>query len=156
MSVARASIVMIAALVASRVLGWLRLSVIGATYGATPQLDAFWAAFKIPDALFNLLVAGALSSAFIPVFAGYLAKEREKEAWHVASSVVNVLILALVVISAVTWLFAPWLVPTFAPGFARDPVQLDLTIQLTRIMLLSPIFMGLSALVTGVLQSYRH
>jgi len=156
MSVARASIVMIAALVASRVLGWLRLSVIGATYGATPQLDAFWAAFKIPDALFNLLVAGALSSAFIPVFAGYLAKEREKEAWHVASSVVNVLILALVVISAVTWLFAPWLVPTFAPGFARDPVQLDLTIQLTRIMLLSPIFMGLSALVTGVLQSYRQ
>src|SRR5256712_8666349 len=157
MSVARASIVMIAALVASRVLGWLRLSVIGATYGATPQLDAFWAAFKIPDALFNLLVAGALSSAFIPVFAGYLAKEREKEAWHVASSVVNVRILALVVISAVTWLFAPWLVPTFvAPGFARDPVQLDLTIQLTRIMLLSPIFMGLSALVTGVLQSYRQ
>jgi putative peptidoglycan lipid II flippase len=157
MSVARASIVMIAALVASRVLGWLRLSVIGATYGATPQLDAFWAAFKIPDALFNLLVAGALSSAFIPVFAGYLAKEREKEAWHVASSVVNVLILALIGISAVTWLLAPWLVPTLvAPGFARDPAQLELTIELTRVMLLSPIFMGLSALVTGVLQSYRQ
>jgi putative peptidoglycan lipid II flippase len=157
MSVARASIVMIAALVASRVLGWLRLSVIGATYGATPQLDAFWAAFKIPDALFNLLVAGALSSAFIPVFAGYLAKEREKEAWHVASSVVNVMILALIVISGGAWLLAPWLVPTLvAPGFARDPAQLELTIELTRIMLLSPIFMGLSALVTGVLQSYRQ
>jgi putative peptidoglycan lipid II flippase len=157
MSVARASIVMIAALVASRVLGWLRLSVIGATYGATPQLDAFWAAFKIPDALFNLLVAGALSSAFIPVFAGYLAKEREKEAWHVASTVMNVLILALIVISAGAWLLAPWLVPTVvAPGFARDPAQLDLAIELTRIMLLSPIFMGLSALVTGVLQSYRQ
>ena len=157
MSVARASIVMIAALVASRVLGWLRLSVIGATYGATPQLDAFWAAFKIPDALFNLLVAGALSSAFIPVFAGYLAKEREKEAWHVASTVMNVLILALIAISAGAWLLAPWLVPTVvAPGFARDPAQLDLAIELTRIMLLSPIFMGLSALVTGVLQSYRQ
>ncbi len=157
MSVARASIVMIAALIASRILGWLRLSVIGATFGATPQLDAFWAAFKLPNALFELLVAGALASAFIPVFAGYLAKEREKEAWHVASSVMNVLILSLLGLSAVMWIAAPWLVPTVvAPGFEKDPAQLDLTIQLTRIMLLSPIFMGLSALVTGVLQSYRQ
>src|SRR5205823_6071000 len=149
--------VMIGALIASRILGWLRLSVIGATFGATPQLDAFWAAFKIPNALFELLVAGALASAFIPVFAGYLAKEREKEAWHVASSVMNVLILSLVGLSAVMWLAAPWLVPTFvAPGFEKDPAQLALTIELTRVMLLSPIFMGLSALVTGVLQSYRQ
>ena len=157
MSVARASIIMIGALIASRILGWLRLSVIGATFGATGQLDAFWAAFKIPDALFNLIVAGALSSAFIPVFAGYLAKEREKEAWHVASSVMNVLILSLVALSAVMWIAAPWLVPTVvAPGFEKDPAQLEVTVQLTRIMLLSPIFMGLSALVTGVLQSYRQ
>ncbi len=157
MSVARASVVMIAALIASRILGWLRLSVIGATFGATPQLDAFWAAFKVPNALFELLVAGALSSAFIPVFAGYLAKEREKEAWHVASSVMNVLILSLVALSGVMFVLAPWLVPTLvAPGFEKDPAQLALTIELTRIMLLSPIFMGLSALVTGMLQSYRQ
>ena len=156
MSVARASIVMIAALVASRILGWLRLSVIGATFGASPQLDAFWAAFRIPDALFNLLVAGALSSAFIPVFAGYLAKEREKEAWHVASSVVNLLILSLLALSVVMFMAAPWLVPIFVAGFKDDPAQLDECIRLTRIMLLSPIFMGLSALVTGVLQSYRQ
>ncbi len=157
MSVARASIVMIAALIASRVLGWLRLSVIGATFGATPQLDAFMAAFKVPNALFELLVAGALASAFIPVFAGYLAKEREKEAWHVASSVMNVLILSLMGLSAVMWVAAPWLVPTMvAPGFKDDPAQLELAIHLTRIMLVSPIFMGLSALVTGVLQSYRQ
>jgi len=156
MSVARASIVMIAALIASRVLGWLRLSVIGATFGATPQLDAFWAAFRIPDALFNLLVAGALSSAFIPVFAGYLAKEREKEAWHVASSVMNLLILSLTALSVVMWVAAPILVPTLVAGFKDDPAQLAECIRLTRIMLLSPIFMGLSALVTGVLQSYRQ
>ena len=157
MSVARASIIMIAALVASRVLGWLRLSVIGATFGASPQLDAFWAAFRIPDALFNLLVAGALSSAFIPVFAGYLAKEREKEAWHVASSVMNLLILSLLALSMAMFFAAPWLVPTIvAPGFTDDPAQLAECVRLTRIMLLSPIFMGLSALVTGVLQSYRQ
>src|SRR4029077_13950190 len=83
MSVGRASLFMIATLIASRFLGWLRLSVIGAKFGQTPELDAFWAAFRIPDTLFNLLVAGALASAFIPVFTGYLAKEREDEAWRV-------------------------------------------------------------------------
>lgn len=157
MSIARASMVMIAALVASRILGWLRLSVVGATFGLTAEYDAFQAAFKIPNALFELLVAGALASAFIPVFAGYLAKEREKEAWHVASSVMNVLVVALMILSALMWLAAPWLVPTIvAPGFEKNPEQLQLAIELTRVMLLSPIFMGLSSLVTGVLQSYRQ
>jgi putative peptidoglycan lipid II flippase len=148
---------MIATLIGSRVLGWLRLSVIGATFGETPELDAFWAAFRIPNAIFELLVAGALASAFIPVFTGYLAKEREREAWRVASSVLNALLLLLVAFSAVMWLAAPVLVPTVvAPGFARNPAQLALTVELTRLMLLSPIFMGLSSLTTGILQSYRQ
>src|SRR5206468_2437203 len=144
MSVARASIIMIATLVASRVLGWLRLSVIGATFGESPQLDAFWAAFRIPNAVFDLLVAGALASAFIPVFTGYLAREREAEGWRVASSVLNAVVLLLVAFSAVMWLLAPILVPiVVAPGFSGD--QLALTVDLTRLMLLSPIFMGLSS-----------
>src|SRR3989449_2026120 len=155
MSVARASIIMIAPLVASRVLGWLRLSVIGATFGESPQLDAFWAAFRIPNAVFDLLVAGALASAFIPVFTGYLAREREAEGWRVASSVLNAVVLLLVAFSAVMWLLAPILVPVVvAPGFSGD--QLALTVDLTRLMLLSPIFMGLSSLTTGILNSYRQ
>ncbi len=157
MSVARASAIMISTLVASRVLGWLRLSVIGARFGESPELDAFWAAFKIPDAIFGLLVAGALASAFIPVFAGYLAREREEEAWRVASSVLNALLILLVAFSAVMLVAAPVIVPTVvAPGFAQKPGQLALTIELTRLMLLSPIFMGLSSLTTGILNSYRQ
>src|SRR3989475_199325 len=157
MSVARASAIMISTLVASRILGWLRLSIIGARFGETPELDAFWAAFKIPDAIFGLLVAGALASAFIPVFAGYLAREREEEAWRVASSVLNALLILLVAFSAVMLVAAPVIVPTIvAPGFAQKPGQLALTIELTRLMLLSPIFMGLSSLTTGILNSYRQ
>jgi putative peptidoglycan lipid II flippase len=157
MSVARASIIMIATLIASRVLGWLRLSVIGATFGESSQLDAFWAAFRIPNAIFDLLVAGALASAFIPVFTGYLAREREQEAWRVASSVLNALLLLLVAFCAVMWALAPVLVPiVVAPGFASNPEQLELTIELTRLMLFSPIFMGLSSLTTGILNSYRQ
>src|SRR5438876_10764261 len=155
MSVARASAIMTGTLVASRVLGWLRLSVLGATFGGSPDLDAFIAAFKIPDAIFGLLVAGALASAFIPVFTGYLAREREAEAWHVASSVLNALLVLLVAFSAVMWLLAPIVVPTFVTRF-NDPRQIALTVDLTRLMLLSPIFMGLSSLTTGILNSYRQ
>jgi putative peptidoglycan lipid II flippase len=155
MSIARASAIMIVTLVASRVLGWLRLSVIGAHFGETPELDAFWAAFKIPDAIFGLVVAGALASAFIPVFTSYLAREREDEAWHVASSVMNSVLLLLVGFSVVMWIAAPFVVPTFVAPF-HDPQQIALTVDLTRIMLLSPIFMGLSSLTTGILNSYRQ
>src|SRR5438874_3098544 len=154
MSVGRASLFMIVTLIASRFLGWLRLSVIGARFGETTQLDAFWAAFRIPDTLFNLLVAGALASAFIPVFTGYLAKEREDEAWRVASSVMNAIVILLIALSAIMWVLAPWIVPVLAPF--PDPAQLDTAVTLSRIMLLSPIFMGLSALFTGILNSYRQ
>jgi putative peptidoglycan lipid II flippase len=154
MSVGRASLFMIATLIASRFLGWLRLSVQGAKFGQTPDLDAFLAAFRIPDTLFNLLVAGALASAFIPVFTGYLAKEREEEAWRVASSVMNAIVILLVAVSAVLWLLAPWIQPALAPF--DDPAQRELSVRLARIMLLSPIFMGLSALFTGILNSYRQ
>ena len=155
MSIARASAIMIVTRVASRVLGWLRLSVIGAHFGQTPELDAFWAAFKIPDAIFGLVVAGALASAFIPVFTSYLAREREDEAWHVASSVMNAVLLLLIGFSVVMWIAAPYVVPTFVAPF-HDPQQIALTVDLTRIMLLSPIFMGLSSLTTGILNSYRQ
>src|SRR6266536_797383 len=155
LTIAQASAVMIGTLVASRILGWLRLSVIGAQFAGEPRaLDAFWAAFRIPDTIFALLVAGALSSAFIPVFSGYLAKERESEAWHVASSVMNAMLITLVGLSVVVWVAAPYLVPLMAPEF--DGPQLALTTELTRIMLLSPIFMGLSALFTVMLNSYRQ
>jgi putative peptidoglycan lipid II flippase len=154
MSVGRASLFMIATLIASRILGWLRLSVIGAKFGETPDLDAFWAAFRIPDTLFNLLVAGALASAFIPVFTGYLAKEREDEAWRVASSVMNAIVILLIALSAVMWVAAPWIMPALAQF--PDPEQRETAVRLSRIMLLSPIFMGLSALFTGILNSYRQ
>lgn len=155
MSVAHASLVMIATLIASRILGWLRLSVIGAQFAGNPrELDAFIAAFRIPDTIFNLLVAGALASAFIPVFSSYLVREREQEAWRVGSSVMNAMLVALVLLSGVMWLAAPYLVPLMAPEFDAD--QLALATELTRVMLLSPILMGLSSLFTGVLNSYRQ
>ena len=112
LSIAQASLLMIGTLVVSRILGWLRSSVIGAQFAGDPgELDAFWAAFRIPDTIFNMLVAGALAAAFIPVFTSYLAKEREQEAWRVASSVMNAMLIALVALSAIMWLAAPTITP---------------------------------------------
>jgi putative peptidoglycan lipid II flippase len=149
-----ATAIMMGTFVASRFLGWLRLSVMGAYFGLSKDLDAFWAANVIPESLFNLIVAGAITSAFIPVFTGYLAKERENEGWRVASSVINAMLLVLVALSTILWLAAPLFMPYLARF--RDPAQLALAIDLTRIMLLSPIFMGLSSLLTGILNSYRQ
>src|SRR2546426_11621710 len=101
MSVARASAIMIGTLVASRVLGWLRLSVLGATFGGSPDLDAFIAAFKIPDAIFGPLVAGALAFPLLPVVPGYLARPPGAPAWHLASGVLDALPVLLAVLSAV-------------------------------------------------------
>src|SRR5260370_36704313 len=124
MSVARASMIMIVTLIASRVLGWLRLSVIGAQFAGDPRaLDAFWAAFRIPDTIFNLLVAGALASAFIPVFSGYLAKENDQDPWHVASSAMNLMLILLAAPPAARWPPRPFPLPLLVPESTRQPLH---------------------------------
>ena len=149
---ANASLILTIAALASRLLGWIRLLVIGSQFGASADLDAYFAAFRIPDAIFQLVVAGALSAALIPVFSSYRAREDEREAWRLASSVINLVLIALAVFSLVMALLAPWVVPIIAPGF--DAETTELTVRLTRVMLLSPVFVGMGAVVSGLLNSY--
>jgi putative peptidoglycan lipid II flippase len=149
---ANASLILTIAALASRLLGWIRLLVIGSQFGATSDLDAYFAAFRIPDAIFQLVVAGALSAALIPVFSGYRARGEEKEAWRLASSVINLVLIALAVFSAIMAVLAPWVVPIIAPGF--DAPTTELTVKLTRLMLLSPVFVGMGAVVSGLLNSH--
>ncbi len=148
-----ASLILTVAALASRILGWMRLLVIGSQFGASRELDAYFAAFRIPDAIFQLVVAGALSAALIPVFSGYRAREEEREAWRLASSVINLVVIALAALSLLMAIFAPMLVGVVvAPGF--DAATTELTVRMTRIMLLSPVFIGMGAVVTGILNSY--
>ncbi|HEX5040890.1 MAG TPA: murein biosynthesis integral membrane protein MurJ [Candidatus Limnocylindria bacterium] len=149
-----ASLILTIAALASRLLGWVRLLVIGSQFGASRELDAYFAAFRIPDAIFQLVVAGALSAALIPVFAGYRARGEDREAWVLASSVINLVLIALAVLSLLMAIFAPVLVPIVAPGF--DAPTTELTIRMTRIMLLSPVLIGMGAVVTGILNSYQQ
>lgn len=149
-----ASLILTVAALASRLLGWVRLLVIGSQFGASSELDAYFAAFRIPDAIFQLVVAGALSAALIPVFQSYRARGQDAEAWHLASSIINLVLIGLVVLSALMAVLAPWLVPIVAPGF--DDETTALTVHLTQIMLLSPVLVGMGAVVTGILNSYQQ
>jgi putative peptidoglycan lipid II flippase len=152
---ARAATVVMAAFVVSRVLGLGREVFIGSQFGTSRELDAYLAAFRIPDLIFQLVAGGALGSAFIPTFTGYLVNGRNKEAWRLASSIVNLVLIVLTVCAAVAACFAPWLVShVVAPGFT--PEQQMLTVRLMRLMLISPIVFGVSGVAMSILNSYQH
>jgi putative peptidoglycan lipid II flippase len=138
----------------SRALGLLRDRFLAGSFGAGEVLDAYYAAFKVPDFLFNLLVLGALTSAFVPVVGSYLAQKKRLEANRITSAVFNLLALLMIVLSATAFILAPQLIDLTAPGFSD--VARDLTIRLTRIMLLSPIIFGISSVVSSYLNTTRH
>ena len=150
-ALARAGLIVSGAFLVSRVFGWVRLVVIGNTFGASADLDAFFAAFRVPDLLFQLVAAGALSSALIPVVSGLLATEGEARAWRVVSTVLNTMLVALAVLSAVAFIAAPQIVGAIAQGF--DAATTERTITLTRIMLLSPTFLAVGAVATSLLNA---
>ncbi len=147
----RAGLVVTAAYLASRILGWVRTAVLLAVFGAGRELDAYLAAFRIPDAMFQLVAAGALGSALIPVLAGLFHEGRHREAWRLVSSVLNLLLLALAGLAVIFFVAAPWIMPLITQDFT--PEQLDLAVRLSRIMLLSPILLALSAVATSVLNA---
>ncbi len=150
-TLARAGIVVAGAFFVSRVLGWVRLVVITNQFGAGTELDAYFAAFRLPDTIFQLVAAGALSSAMIPVLATLFQKNEEDRAWRVVSTVLNVMLILLFALSVVVAIFAPVIVPIITPGF--DAVGTELTVRLTRIMLLSPILLAAGAVVSSVLNA---
>ncbi len=148
---ARAGLIVSATFLASRVLGWVRLVVIANTFDAGADLDSFLAAFRIPDLMFQLVAAGALGSALIPIVAALLATGEQRRAWRVVSTVTNLMLIGLLVVAVVLFVLAPLVVPVITPGFAR--AQLDRTVELTRLMLLSPIFLALGSVATTVLNA---
>lgn len=149
-----ATIILASASLASRVLGLLRDRLLASGFGAGPQLDIYYAAFRVPDFIFNILVWGAISAAFIPIFAGYVAKRQQREADNVGSTILTLALLVLIVAASVIALFAPRIMPLVAPGFTAQ--QLDEVVLLTRIMLLSPIFFGLSGIFGSILNTYQR
>ncbi len=141
--------------IASRVLGLLRDVVISHQFGTTRALDAYFAAFTLPDLIFNVIAGGALGSAFIPTFSTALALGDTPRAWRLASAVLNLALVILTGVAVVLAIFAPQVVATsVAPRFA--PEDQALTASLMRWMLITPVVFGLSGILMGILNSYHH
>jgi putative peptidoglycan lipid II flippase len=140
----------------SRVVGLIRERLLATTFGASDSFDAFVAAFRLPDLIFNLIVVGALSAAFIPLFTEKLvqAKGKNSQPFTFALSVLNSLAVATAIISLLYALFAPSLVPLMTPGFNQE--KLALTIRLSRIMALQPPLLAISFVLSGILNSYKR
>jgi putative peptidoglycan lipid II flippase len=155
-----AALIVAAGFLGSRVLGLLRSVIVAHAYGTRPELDAYFVAFRLPDLVFQLLAGATLASAFIPTFAGVRTRQGEAAAWRLASSVLNLVLAATAVFAIVAFLLAPKLVPLLAPGLGEDSgrqAELQgLAVNLTRIMLISPVLFAISGMFMGILNARRH
>ncbi|RLC81777.1 MAG: murein biosynthesis integral membrane protein MurJ [Chloroflexi bacterium] len=153
--IAKVTGVVMIAFVTSRLLGLTREIIIGYRFGTSGELDAYLAAFRLPDLIFQIIAGGALGSAFIPTFSTYLAQGDEKGAWELASSMLNLLLAVLIPLCGAAALLAPALVSkVIAPGF--DHSRQALTASLMRLMLITPVVFGVSSLTMAILNSYQH
>lgn len=136
----------------SRIVGVVRDRILAHQFGAGIELDIYTAAFRIPDFIYNLLIVGALSAGFIPLFLEIYDKDKEK-AWKFTSRVINLTIIFVGILSAFLYFFTPQILGLLLPGFSSS--ERTTTTELTRVMLFSPLLLGLSAVVSSVLQSLR-
>jgi putative peptidoglycan lipid II flippase len=151
--IALPAVILAVSAVASRLLGVLRDWLLSAQFGAGADLDIYFAAFRIPDFIYNILVFGGITVAFLPLFSDYYLKDK-KDAWRFANNTLNVFLGFLVILCAVLFIFTPQLVVLIAPGFS--PEQLAKTAFLSRLMFLSPIIFGIASIFSGVLQYFRR
>ncbi|MBG0771085.1 MAG: hypothetical protein H0S82_05215, partial [Anaerolineaceae bacterium] len=155
--IARAAGTVMAAFIISNLVGVVRGIVVTSAFGTSVEMDSFNAANRIAELLFNMVAGGALGSAFIPTFTGFLTRDDRKGAWKLASGVINLVFLALILISILSWIFAPQIVRygLFLLVPDANVGQAALTISLLRTMLPSVVIFGISGLVMGILNAHQ-
>lgn len=152
-SVNAAAILIGAAGLLSRILGVLRDRLLASQFGAGRELDIYYASFQIPDFMSAAFLLGAASAAILPIFQEYLEKDKES-ARRLISELSTFFFAGSVLVSFFIFIFAPVLVPLITPGFSLE--SRALTVTLTRIMILSSIFLGLSGILSAVVQSFER
>ena len=138
----------------SRVLGIIRDIIINAQFGTNAQMDAYQAAFAIPDFLYLVIMGGALGSAFIPVFSGFLDAENHEDAWQLANGVLHVALVLMVLLAVLVAWQADSLVWLIWRDFSQ-PIH-DLTVQLLRLLLIQPLLLGIGGLAKAALESFER
>lgn len=140
----------------SRVSGLVRDQVYAAVFGASPAMDAFVVAFRIPNFMRRLSAEGSFSMAFVPVLAEYKEKHGQAEVKALVDRVAGTLTAFLLVLTAAAVIAAPWIMPVFAPGFGADTEQGRLAAEMLRITFPYALFISLASLAGGILNSYQR
>src|SRR3989442_404535 len=154
-SIAEAAFLLMMAYISSRGLGVVRQTIFNAIFGTGPEANAYYAAFRLPDTLFNLIAGGALIQAFVPVFVSYEKQHGQAETWKLTSLVFNVMLVTLTAFLLVAEFLAPVFVNRLlVPGYS--PSEQALTTSLTRIVLVQPQILGIGTIVTAILSSKRQ
>ena len=138
----------------SRILGFVRDTLIARMFGAGLATDAFFVAFKIPNLLRRISAEGAFSQAFVPILSEYKAKRTQAETHALINHVSSLMGIFLVIVTILGMLAAPLIVGVTAPGFVKDATKFQLTVELLRITFPYIFFVSLVSLAGGVLNTY--
>ena len=152
-TLAGSAIFVMAATLASTLLGFTREVVNARYYGTRWEMDAFLAAAVVPTILFGVF-NGALLSALVPTFTEYTAHGRDDEAWKLSNTIINALFLVLTALAILGYVFAPYYVPLIAHGFPKP--ELGVTIRMTRWLMPSIVAVSLSGVFSAVLNAHRR
>ena len=153
--IARSALTVMVAFAAAKLISLVQTLIIAQVFGVGSELDAYVAANRIPELIVILISGGALTHAFIPIFSGLLAKGDLDAAGKLSSNLISTIFALALLISAVVFLLAPWLVrEVVAPGF--DAVTAQNTVDMMRILLLSTIIFAVSGIFSGILNSHQH
>lgn len=150
--IVRAAAVVLLGFLAGGFLGLIRTAAFSAVFGASDALDAFYAAQRIPEALFTLVAGGALGSSFIPVFSRFIAADDADGAWRLASAAMSLVGLAALALALLMTVFAPQIVPVLlVPGATAEAAAL--TTGLTQTLMITVVIFSLSGLLMGILNA---
>ena len=140
----------------SRVLGFVRDTLLARIFGASMATDAFFIAFKLPNLLRRIFAEGAFSQAFVPILAEYKTQQGEEATRTFIAYVSGLLTLVLMLVTLVGMLAAPWVIWATAPGFANTPEKFALTTDLLRVTFPYILLISLSSLAGAILNTWNR
>lgn len=145
-----------AAILSSRILGFIRDIIFAKLFGTNIFAQAFVVAYRLPSMMRDMVGEGATDAAIVPVLTEQSHKASKEEYWEIAHVILNLLLVALMVVTVIGVIFAPWLIRIIAPGFMKDPLKFDTAVSLSRMIFPYVIFLGMIAYSKGVLNSFHH
>lgn len=152
-SVRGASIILIITFALSNILGLLRDRFLTKNV-STYDLDIYYASFRIPDLIFNFLILGAITSAFIPIFSEFIVKKKSSEGFRITSMLLNISVIAMILSAIILGIFMPSIMPLVVPKF--DQARLSQAVNISRLLMITPIFFSISYVFGGVLNSFNR